>query len=150
MNQNEFQQAMNRSEFCCPKCDYAWFSLDARHSKICPACTATSIQRITGEGLRKDSQMDRIDLVLRSLTYREREIIKLRYAIADDYEYKLVEVGKIFKLTPARICQIEAKAIRKLQHPKRMETLRECGLDGQYARLTIIGGMARLIRKILD
>jgi len=41
---------------------------------------------------------DRIDSVLKTLTYREREIIKLRYGIGDGYTYTLEEVGRIFKV----------------------------------------------------
>jgi RNA polymerase primary sigma factor len=55
--------------------------------------------------------------VLKTLTYREREIIKLRYGIGDGYTYTLEEVGRIFKVTRERVRQVEAKAIRKLQHP---------------------------------
>ncbi len=71
---------------------------------------------------------DRIEQVLKSLTYREREIIKLRYGIGDGYTYTLEEVGKIFKVTRERVRQVEAKAIRKLQHPVRCRKL-DCFLD---------------------
>ncbi len=66
---------------------------------------------------------DRIEAVLKTLTYREREIIKLRYGIGDGYTYTLEEVGKIFKVTRERVRQVEAKAIRKLQHPVRARKL---------------------------
>ncbi|MBP8606473.1 MAG: sigma-70 family RNA polymerase sigma factor, partial [Phycisphaerae bacterium] len=66
---------------------------------------------------------DRIDEVLKTLTYREREIIKLRYGIGDGYTYTLEEVGRIFKVTRERVRQVEAKAIRKLQHPVRARKL---------------------------
>ena len=66
---------------------------------------------------------DRIDEVLKTLTYREREIIKLRYGIGDGYTYTLEEVGRIFKVTRERVRQVEAKAIRKLQHPVRSRKL---------------------------
>ena len=66
---------------------------------------------------------ERIDMVLKTLSYREREIIKLRYGIGDGYTYTLEEVGRIFKVTRERIRQIEAKAIRKLQHPVRARKL---------------------------
>jgi len=65
----------------------------------------------------------RIDQVLKTLTYREREIIKLRYGIGDGYTYTLEEVGRIFKVTRERVRQVEAKAIRKLQHPVRSRKL---------------------------
>ena len=72
---------------------------------------------------------DKIDLVLKTLTYREREIIKLRYGLGDGYTYTLEEVGRIFKVTRERVRQIEAKAVRKLQHPVRSRQL-EGFLDG--------------------
>ena len=61
----------------------------------------------------------RIDHLLKTLTYREREIIRLRYGLGDGYTYTLEEVGRIFKVTRERVRQIEAKAVRKLQHPVR-------------------------------
>jgi RNA polymerase primary sigma factor len=66
---------------------------------------------------------DKIGSVLQSLTYREREIIKLRYGIGDDYTYTLEEVGRKFNVTRERVRQIEAKALRKLQHPVRARKL---------------------------
>ena len=66
---------------------------------------------------------EKIDAVLKTLTYREREIIKLRYGIGDGYTYTLEEVGRIFKVTRERVRQVEAKAIRKLQHPVRARKL---------------------------
>jgi len=77
-----------------------------------PVSTAT-------QGMLKD----RIEQVLRTLSYREREIIKLRYGIGDGYTYTLEEVGRIFKVTRERVRQVEAKAIRKLQHPVRSRKL---------------------------
>jgi RNA polymerase primary sigma factor len=66
---------------------------------------------------------DKIEKVLQTLTFREREIIKLRYGIGDGYTYTLEEVGRIFKVTRERVRQIEAKAVRKLQHPVRARKL---------------------------
>jgi len=66
---------------------------------------------------------DRIESVLDTLTFREREIIKLRYGIGDGYTYTLEEVGRIFRVTRERVRQIEAKAVRKLQHPVRARRL---------------------------
>ena len=61
--------------------------------------------------------------MLKTLSYREREIIKLRYGLGDGYSYTLEEVGHIFKVTRERIRQIEAKAVRKLQQPSRSQEL---------------------------
>ncbi|MDV5120700.1 MAG: RNA polymerase sigma factor RpoD [Candidatus Scalindua sp.] len=66
---------------------------------------------------------EKIESVLDTLTYREREIIKLRYGIGDGYTYTLEEVGKKFMVTRERVRQIEAKAVRKLQHPVRSRKL---------------------------
>jgi RNA polymerase primary sigma factor len=66
----------------------------------------------------------KIEHVLRSLTYREREIIKLRYGLGDGYSYTLEETGRIFNVTRERIRQIESKALRKLQQATRAEQLR--------------------------
>jgi RNA polymerase primary sigma factor len=66
---------------------------------------------------------DKIESLLKTLTYREREIIRLRYGLGDGYTYTLEEVGRIFKVTRERVRQIEAKAVRKLQHPIRSEKL---------------------------
>ncbi len=65
----------------------------------------------------------RIDEAMQSLNYREREILKLRYGLADGYAYTLEEVGKIFSVTRERVRQIETKAVRKLQQPYRSRSL---------------------------
>ncbi len=82
-----------------------------------------------GESTPADSAMqqmlrDKINHVLKSLTYREREIIKLRYGLGDGYSYTLEETGRIFKVTRERIRQIESKALRKLQHHTRSNHLK--------------------------
>ena len=84
---------------------------------------------------------DKIGHVLKSLTYREREIIKLRYGLGDGYSYTLEETGRIFKVTRERIRQIESKALRKLQHHTRSIHLKgfvESGKDGQQAGGTAV------------
>ena len=66
---------------------------------------------------------ERIERLLKTLTFREREIIRLRYGLGDGYTYTLEEVGRIFKVTRERVRQIEAKAVRKLQNPVRSQLL---------------------------
>ncbi len=73
---------------------------------------------------------NKIDQVLKSLTTREREIIRLRYGLGGGYSYTLEETGRIFKVTRERIRQIEAKAMRKLQTSNRSEQLK--GFPGRY------------------
>ena len=74
---------------------------------------------------------DRIEGLLKTLTYREREIIRLRYGLGDGYTYTLEEVGRIFKVTRERVRQIEAKAVLKLQNPVRSSVLEGFVPDGR-------------------
>ena len=76
-------------------------------------------ERAAGNALLRE----KIEALLKTLTYREREIIRLRYGLGDGYTYTLEEVGRIFKVTRERVRQIEAKAVRKLQHPVRSQQL---------------------------
>lgn len=76
----------------------------------------------------------RVEEALLHLNYREREIIRLRYGLVDGYAYTLEEVGKIFSVTRERVRQIEAKAVRKLQHPVRARML-EGFVDGEIESL---------------
>ena len=75
------------------------------------------------EAAGREMLRDKIDHVLKSLTFREREIIKLRYGLGDGYSYTLEETGRIFKVTRERIRQIESKALQKLQHETRTKHL---------------------------
>ncbi|MFO7907561.1 MAG: sigma-70 family RNA polymerase sigma factor [Planctomycetota bacterium] len=74
-------------------------------------------------GASQEMLRRRINKVLKTLSYREREIVKLRYGLGDGYSYTLEEVGHIFQVTRERIRQIEAKAVRKLQQPCRSQEL---------------------------
>jgi RNA polymerase primary sigma factor len=65
----------------------------------------------------------RIEEAMQTLNYREREILRLRYGLADGYAYTLEEVGRIFSVTRERVRQIESKAVRKLQQPYRSRSL---------------------------
>ena len=63
--------------------------------------------------------------VLAKLPKREREVLELRFGLKEEYQLTLEEVGLHFKVTRERIRQIEAKAIRKLRHPKMSEGLKD-------------------------
>jgi RNA polymerase primary sigma factor len=69
--------------------------------------------------VNRQSLKSRIADMLEQLNYREREILRLRYGLADGYSYTLEEVGQIFSVTRERVRQIESKAVRKLQQPNR-------------------------------
>jgi RNA polymerase primary sigma factor len=66
---------------------------------------------------------EKLEEVMTDLSHREREILRLRYGLADGYTYTLEEVGKIFSVTRERVRQIESKAVRKLQSPYRCRSL---------------------------
>jgi len=66
---------------------------------------------------------EQIGSVLATLTGRERRVIELRYGLLDDQARTLEEVGVVFHLTRERIRQIEAKALSKLRHPSRKQSL---------------------------
>ncbi|MFN6190413.1 MAG: sigma-70 family RNA polymerase sigma factor [Planctomycetia bacterium] len=69
------------------------------------------------KGIHEQSLRDSIGKALEGLTYREREILRMRFGLADGYSYTLEEVGTIFCVTRERVRQIEAKAVEKLRQP---------------------------------
>jgi RNA polymerase primary sigma factor len=71
----------------------------------------------------QEALKERIEEAMQTLNYREREILRLRYGLADGYSYTLEEVGRIFSVTRERVRQIESKAVRKLQQPYRCRSL---------------------------
>ncbi|MFN7182127.1 MAG: sigma-70 family RNA polymerase sigma factor [Planctomycetota bacterium] len=67
---------------------------------------------------------EKLNEVFSTLPEKEAEILKMRYGVGnDDYAYTLEEVGKFFNITRERVRQIEAKALKKLQHPVRKKQL---------------------------
>jgi RNA polymerase primary sigma factor len=66
---------------------------------------------------------EQTESVLKTLTPREEQVIKMRFGLGDGSEHTLEEVGQRFSVTRERIRQIEAKALRKLRHPSRSRTL---------------------------
>ncbi len=77
------------------------------------------IETATNIGLRET-----VSDVLAGLTPREAKVLRMRFGIDMNTDHTLEEVGKQFDVTRERIRQIEAKALRKLRHPSRSETLR--------------------------
>ncbi len=83
-----------------------------------------SPQALTGKGMMQEE----IYNALQNLSYREREILKLRYGLGDGNTYTLKEIGRIFDITRERVRQIEQNAIRQLQHPRCSRKLEDFGL----------------------
>jgi RNA polymerase primary sigma factor len=77
------------------------------------------VDSATSWSLREATQQ-----VLEGLTAREAKVLRMRFGIDMNTDHTLEEVGKQFDVTRERIRQIEAKALRKLRHPSRSETLR--------------------------
>jgi RNA polymerase primary sigma factor len=67
---------------------------------------------------------EQIRKVLSTLTPREEKVLRMRFGIGEKADHTLEEVGQEFTVTRERIRQIEAKAIRKLRHPKRSRNLK--------------------------
>lgn len=80
-----------------------------------------SPDEIVSHGLLREDLED----VMRTLTDRERTVLKLRFGLDDGNPRTLEEVGEVYSVTRERIRQIEAKALRKLKHPTRSRKLRE-------------------------
>ena len=68
---------------------------------------------------------EQLKTVLSTLPPREQEVLKMRFGLEDGYSLTLEEVGLYFNVTRERIRQIEAKALRRLRHPRRSSGLRD-------------------------
>jgi len=68
---------------------------------------------------------EQLEDVLYTLPPREQEVLKMRFGLEDGYSLTLEEVGLYFNVTRERIRQIEAKALRRLRHPKRSRRLKD-------------------------
>jgi RNA polymerase primary sigma factor len=68
---------------------------------------------------------EQLQEVLETLPPREQEVLKMRFGLEDGYSLTLEEVGLYFEVTRERIRQIEAKALRRLRHPKRSRRLKD-------------------------
>ncbi len=83
------------------------------------AGVVSPVQSATMEGLSEATQT-----MLSGLTVREAKVLRMRFGIDMNTDHTLEEVGKQFDVTRERIRQIEAKALRKLRHPSRSDSLR--------------------------
>jgi len=93
---------------------------DSNLSDFIEDLTATSPAQSASHAMLRD-QLNR---VLSTLTRREEKVIRLRFGLGDGTPRTLEEVGTIFNVTRERVRQIEAKALKKLQHPSRARKLK--------------------------
>ncbi|GAB2025493.1 RNA polymerase sigma factor RpoD [Lactovum odontotermitis] len=68
---------------------------------------------------------EQLDEVMDTLTDREENVLRMRFGLDDGRMHTLEDVGKQFKVTRERIRQIEAKALKKLRHPRRSKKLKD-------------------------
>jgi RNA polymerase primary sigma factor len=87
------------------------------------------------DGIGYSLRKEKLDLVLASLTERERRILEMRFGLNDGDGHTLEEIGNLYNVTRERIRQIEAKGLRKLRHPARLRHLRGF-LDSEHAHKT--------------
>ena len=94
---------------------------DAHYGDFIPDQTSENPFEVTEGHLLKERLRD----ILNTLTDRERQVVDFRFGLTDGYSRTLEEVGKLFNVTRERIRQIEAKALRKLRHPSRINPLKD-------------------------
>lgn len=68
---------------------------------------------------------EQLEEVMKDLTEREQQVLRMRFGLEDGHPLTLEQVGKYFNVTRERIRQIEAKALRKLKHPSRSRKLKD-------------------------
>ncbi|HEY9801510.1 MAG TPA: RNA polymerase sigma factor SigC [Leptolyngbyaceae cyanobacterium] len=77
------------------------------------------------EMLMRESLQRDLQHLLADLTSRERDVILMRFGLADGHPYSLAEIGRALDLSRERVRQIESKALQKLRQPKRRNLIRD-------------------------
>jgi RNA polymerase nonessential primary-like sigma factor len=77
------------------------------------------------EMLMRESLQRDLQNLLADLTTRERDVILMRFGLADGHPYSLAEIGRVLDLSRERVRQIESKALQKLRQPKRRNLIRD-------------------------
>ncbi len=106
-----FQTGATSISLDCPVGD----SAGARYGEFIPDASSEKPENSAS----RNALHEKLEKVLKTLTPRERDIVKMRFGFDDGCEYTLEEVGKVFNVTRERVRQIEAKAMKKLQMPNR-------------------------------
>lgn len=86
-----------------------------------PNLAEESIEEI----VERQSLRSILDEILEGLSYREKEIIRLRFGLVDGVPRTLQQVGKVFGISRERIRQIESKALKRLRHPSRAKKIKD-------------------------
>lgn len=117
---SELEEEQKPVEFCAESNCYAERFVISRY---CKAHYEMHLEQLTAE--QREAHDGKLAEVLKALSYREREVFKLRWGLGDGFDYTPAECARIFKVTPQRIGQFEAMANRKLQRPDRRRALDE-------------------------
>ncbi|MBR8834032.1 MAG: RNA polymerase sigma factor SigC [Stigonema ocellatum SAG 48.90 = DSM 106950] len=93
---------------------------DTELGELLETDSVTPEEMLMRESLQKDLQH-----LLADLTSRERDVILMRFGLADGHPYSLAEIGRALDLSRERVRQIESKALQKLRQPKRRNLIRD-------------------------
>jgi RNA polymerase nonessential primary-like sigma factor len=93
---------------------------DTELGELLEADNVSPEDTLTREALRRD-----LHHLLAELTSRERDVIRMRFGLADGQAYSLAEIGRALDLSRERVRQIESKALQKLRQPKRRNMVRD-------------------------
>lgn len=113
------------------------FSLSDISRKFLPNIEETA-ETLLEQQEEKQKLSDRLESVLSTLNYREREVLKLKYGLSmDGHEFTNGELATIFKVSSSRIRQIMEVALRKLRHPVRSSKLKDFLPEGIYQQIVV-------------
>ncbi|MDF5707346.1 MAG: RNA polymerase sigma factor SigC [Nostoc sp. S4] len=93
---------------------------DTELGELLETDNVTPEEMLMRESLQKD-----LHHLLSDLTSRERDVILMRFGLADGHPYSLAEIGRALDLSRERVRQIESKALQKLRQPKRRNLIRD-------------------------
>ncbi|AFY45045.1 RNA polymerase sigma factor SigC [Nostoc sp. PCC 7107] len=93
---------------------------DTELGELLETDSVTPEEMLMRESLQRDLQN-----LLADLTTRERDVILMRFGLADGHPYSLAEIGRALDLSRERVRQIESKALQKLRQPKRRNLIRD-------------------------
>jgi RNA polymerase primary sigma factor len=98
------------------------------------------------EAVISNNLAEQMRKVLKTLTWREEKVLRMRFGIGEKSDHTLEEVGQGFEVTRERIRQIEAKALRKLRHPSRSKQLKSF-IDEKRQQLRQVEGLVHEVKR---